>query len=273
MGHECKPVYVDKLGVSIEGNRTDITQMLDKNIPEKISLDGAFLRHLGMIKDFEQFSSRLWSVRAIEQNGIFVMNEIVSWLLASDKLASFTTLAKKGLPIPKTFVTEDAFAAYNSAKKMGEFVIKPIRGAMGFGVFRVNDPDFAMHVFGSFTSMNKPIYMQKYLRKGGNGDYRVVVVGESVLGAEFRKGRDWKSNIAQGGVASPTKADKEMREIAIKATKALALEFAGIDIAATSEGYMILDVNPTLSWQGFKKATKINVADALISHLVTKLKN
>lgn len=273
MGHELSDIYIDKLGTDINKGRMRFTQIIDNKGEKKVEVDGAFLRHLGMFKDYEQFSSRLWSVRAMEQSGVYVMNEITAWMLASDKFASSTTLAKAGLPIPHTFVTEDMMGAYSAAKSMDEAVIKRVTGSMGYGVFRVKGEDFAMHVFSYFSSMSKPIYMQEYLEKKGGGDYRVVVVGGKVLGAEFRKGKDWKSNIAQGGKPMPAKVDKELSEIALKATEKLSLDYAGIDIADTKEGYMILDTNPTMSWQGFKKVNKVDVAKALIEYLIKKIKS
>ncbi len=273
LGHRAVNVYVDKLGITLETGRIDISQIVEKNKLDRVEIDAAFLRHLGMIKDYEQFGSRLWSVRAIEQKGVFVMNSLNSWLIASDKFAALAELAKAGLPVPKTFVSEDTYAAYNASKQMHEKVIKPLRGAMGFGVFKVDDPDMAMNVFNYFSNMNKPIYIQEYLKKKEGGDFRVVVVGGNVIGAEYRKGADWKSNVAQGGVPSAAKPDKEMREIAIKAAERLKLEYAGVDIAQTKDGYFILEVNPTMSWQGFRKATKIDLAEILIKHLVSRAKS
>jgi RimK family alpha-L-glutamate ligase len=267
-----KNIYVDKLGIDIKRNKIDIMQMISRGNPEKIDIDGAFLRHLGIIKDYEQFGSRLWSVRAIEQNGVYVMNEVESWLFASDKLATLTTLAKHGLPVPETFLSEDMFIAYNAVKDMKEVVVKQLRGAMGFGVFRLDDADVAMHIFSYFANASKPMYMQKYMEKKGGGDYRVIVVGGQVIGTEFRKGIDWKSNIAQGATPIAVKADSQLQEIAIKATGALGLEYAGIDVAETKDGYFVIETNPTISWQGFKQATKINVADVLIKHLISKIK-
>jgi RimK family alpha-L-glutamate ligase len=261
------------MGVDINKGKISFTQTTDNKGPKKIDVDGAFLRHLGMFRDYEQFSSRLWSVKAIEQSGVPVINEISSWLLASDKLASFTIMAKAGIKVPHTFVSEDMFSAYAAAKPMDEVVVKRLTGSMGYGVFRVKGADFAMHVFSYFNSMSKPIYLQEYLEKKGGGDYRVVVVGGKVLGAEFRKGKDWKSNIAQGGKPMAAKVDSEMKEIALKATKALCLDYAGIDIADTKEGYMVLDTNPTMSWQGFVQVNKVDVAKELIAHLIKKIKN
>ena len=80
----------------------------------------------------------------------------------------------------------------------------------------------------------------------------------------------WKIAIRTIAIPRKAKMDSEMAEIAIKATESLGLEYAGIDIADTKEGYMILETNPTISWQGFKKATKINVAKELVRHMVKK---
>ncbi|MDE1823045.1 MAG: RimK family alpha-L-glutamate ligase [Candidatus Micrarchaeota archaeon] len=272
MGHDISSIFIDKLGIDIKSGKIRLTQIVSRNEFEEIEADGAILRHLGIVKDFEQFSSRVWSVRAIEETGIYVMNNAVSWLMASDKLASLTLLAKNGLPVPRTFLSEDMYVAYKAVQDMGEVVIKPLRGAMGFGVFRVNDPDVAMHIFSYFTNLSKPLYMQEYIEKKGMGDYRVVVIGGQVAGTEFRKGKDWKSNVAQGAIPIAVKTNGEMAEIAVKAAEVLKLDYAGIDIAEGKDGYSILEANPTMSWQGFRQATKIDVAELLIKHLAEKVR-
>ena len=273
LGHTPLNIYVDKIGIEIKKGKTRITQIVDRSGPKEINVQGAFLRHLGMFRDYEQFGSRLWSVRAMQENGVYVMNEITAWMLATDKLASFTTLAKNKLPVPHTFVTEDMFSAYSATKQMNGAVVKRLTGSMGYGVFKVDNPDVAMHVFSYFNNMSKPIYVQQYLEKKGDGDYRVVVIGGKVVGAEFRKGAGWKSNIAQGAKPHAAKADREMAEIAVKAAQVLGLDYAGIDIADTKEGYQILDVNPTMSWQGFKQVNNVDVAKLLIAQLLRKMKN
>ncbi len=272
LGHKPRNVYVDNMGIRIGKGGIKLTQIVSRDKREDVDVDGAVLRHLGFIKDFEQFGSRLWSVRAMEENGIPVINSLNSWLCASDKLYSFILLSKKGILVPETESSENMFVAYNAVKDFKEAVIKQLRGAMGFGVFRVNDADVAMHIFSYFTNLSKPMYVQKFLEKKGGGDYRIIVVGDQVIGGEFRKGVDWKSNIAQGATPLPAKLNAEMKEIALKTTEALGLEYAGIDIAETKDGYYVLEANPTISWQGFKQATKINPAGHIVKHLITKIK-
>ncbi len=146
---------------------------------------------------------------------------------------------------------------------------------MGFGVFQVDDADVAMYIFSYLTNLNKPMYVQRFLDKVGNGDYRVVVVGNEVIGAEFRRGGvTWKSNVAQGARPEPAKVTNELSELALKAIEVLGLDYGGgVDIAETRDGYFILEVNPTMSWQGFKRATGINPpAKYIVNYLISKVK-
>jgi len=271
LGHVPKRIYVDMIGIRL-GSEFQVYQVVGRSNPEVIDVDGALLRHIGVVRDFEQFSHRIWAIRAMEIGGIYVMNPVINWFISSDKLMSLILLSKRGLPVPETVSSENMFIAYDAVKEFGDSVIKQLRGAMGFGVFRVSDPDVAMHIFSQLMNINKPLYVQKYLEKLGGGDYRVVVVGGEVIGAEFRRGVGWKSNVAQGATPEPAKLSNELRELALRATEVLGLDYAGVDIAETRDGYFILEVNPTMSWRGFKKATGINPALYIVKHLINKIR-
>jgi len=277
-GNVPKIIYTDSLDMRLESGHVEMYQSSHGAIGAKggrelLRLDGVLLRHLGTIRDYEQFTYRLFCISSFEERGIYVMNPVANWLFATDKFGTVLKLAQSRLPVPETVVTEHMFVAYSAVKKFKSSVIKPLRSGMGFGVFKVDDPDVAMHAFSYFTNMNKPIYVQKYLEKKGGGDYRVVVVGGEVVGAEFRKGATWKSNIAQGALPKIARADEELKELATKTCEVLGLDYAGIDIAATKDGYFVLEANPTLSWQGFKKATGINPAKQIVSQLIKKIRS
>lgn len=277
LGHKSKLIYADSLEINLKKGDIEIYQSSERASGagadrQGIEVDTVLLRHLGIMRDYEQLTYRIECMRAFEEKGIFVMNPVINWLFASDKFATLVKLAQNNLPVPETVVTEHMFTGYETVKKFKSAVVKPLRSAMGFGVFKVDDPDVALYAFSYFTNMNKPIYVQRYLEKKGGGDYRLVVVGGEVVGAEFRKGINWKSNVAQGAKPIGVRANEELKELAIKAAEVLGLDFAGIDIAETKDGYFILESNPTLSWQGFKKATGINPARHIVRHLISKVK-
>ncbi len=276
-GNTSEMIYADSIDIGLSQGSIHATQSSERASGasggcKEIKSDAILLRHLGTIRDYEQFVYRLFSMKSFEEKGIYVMNPVMNWLFATDKFGALLKLSGRGLPVPETVVSEHMFVAYSTVKKFGEVVVKPLRSAMGFGVFRISDPDIAMHSFSALTNMNKPIYVQRYMEKKGGGDYRVVVVGGEVIGAEFRKGKTWKSNVAQGAVPKGVKADKELEELAVRSCEILGLDYAGIDIADTEDGYKILETNPTLSWQGFKKATGINPAKRIVAEIIRKTK-
>jgi SSU ribosomal protein S6P modification protein len=269
-GHRPVRIYIDMLEVRLQ-NGLEVWQGVGRGEPAKVEVPGAILRHLGIFRDFEQFSYRVFAARALEMAGSVVLNPVMSWVVASDKLASAAALSKAGLPVPPTLASENMFAAYRAVSAYGDVVVKPLRGSMGYGVFRLNDPDIAMHVFSMMVNLNKPFYVQKFVEKNG-GDYRVVVVGGRAIGAEFRRSAGWKTNVAQGARPEPARLTKELEELAVRAVEALNLEYGGVDIAETKEGYYIFEVNPTMSWQGFKAATGINPAPFIVERLLEKIK-
>lgn len=270
-GHTPIRIYVDMLEVRIKGGGLEVKQSIGKSPSADITTPGAVLRHLGIFRDFEQFLYRVWAVKALEEVGTYVMNPVERWVVAGDKMAALIKLAKAGLPVPSTVVTENMFVGYRAVGEFKRAVVKQMRGAMGYGVFLVEDPDVAFHIFSMLANINKPIYVQEFLEKGP-GDYRVVVVGGRAIGAEYRRAGGWKTNVAQGATPEPAKLTPQLEELAIKAVETLGLDYGGVDIAETREGYYILEVNPTMSWQGFKIATGINPAEHIVDYLIEKIK-
>ncbi len=266
-GHHATDIHIDTVGVSMTENGVQLFQLPGAR---RIDIDCAILRTLGIIKDYEQFSHRIWAVRAIEMNGITVVNSLMQWLAASDKLAALAFLSSNGLPVPDTVSSENFMISYNAAKEFGSVVVKPLRSSMGLGVFKLDDPDVAMHTFSYLVNLNKPIYVQRYLEKIGGGDYRVIVVGNAAIGAEYRRGKTWKSNVAQGAVARAARLNAELQELSVKAAEVLGLDYVGVDIAETKDGYVILETNPSIKWQAFREATGINPAEHIVRHLISK---
>ena len=270
-GHTPVKIYVDMLEVRIERDGLRIRQSVGRGPPAELSVPGAVLRHLGIFRDFEQFLYRVWAAKALEETGVYVMNPVMQWVVAGDKMAALMKLAKAGLPVPPTVVSENMFVGYRAVAEFSRAVVKQMRGAMGYGAFLVDNPDVAFHIFSTLVNINKPIYVQKFLEKGP-GDYRVVVVGGRAVGAEYRRAEGWKTNVAQGAIPEPARITPEMEELAVRAVEVLGLDYGGVDIAETREGYYILEVNPTMSWQGFKAATGINPAEHIIDYLLEKTK-
>lgn len=236
-----------------------------------IDIDGAFVRNLGFIISTEQLLKRVNILKQMELSNIILINPVDGLLIARDKYMSALILKKSGLPVPETAIVEDVFTAIDLVRKWGEVVIKPLVGSMGYGSIKTKDPDIAFRVAKTLLNLGQPIYIQKYISKPGR-DIRIFVVGDEVLGGMYRISHSWKTNVAQGAKVKAIKLTDELKELAIKATKALGLQYSGIDIGESKNGYVIFEVNASPLWAGFMKATGINPAQYLAKHILSLTK-
>jgi ribosomal protein S6--L-glutamate ligase len=266
LGFETIPAGIMDLSAYVS---SDVSRFFVKD-REITGLQVCFIRSLGP-GTHEQISRRTSFMEHLELSGTFVVNPVYAFRRARDKYATMYTLAKAGLPIPKTFVTENALRAYRFAKRSTSIVCKPMIGSMGYGVMRFEDLDLAYNAFRLFERINQPIYVQEFIQKPGK-DIRAFVIGDQVLAAIHRIAPfgHWKTNIAQGGKAKAVKLTREIKELAIKSTQVLGLEYAGVDLVETSKGPIILEVNSSPSWQGLQQTTGKNIAEHLIKHVTGK---
>ena len=238
-------------------------------------VDGVLLRDIGFAVSLEVLLRRVDVFKHLEMTGIPVVNKVEALLTARDKYLSLLILARNGIRVPRTAVVEDVYAAMRFSQMWGQLVVKPMIGTMGFGAVKADSSDIVYVVGRTLQRVGQPIYVQQYIDKP-NRDIRVFVVGEEVVAAYYRvqtSSTSWKTNIAQGAKPVPmNRVDKELEDIAIKAVKTLGLDYGGVDVAESGEGYVVLEVNASPNWRGLTLATGINPAYRLAHYIVEKAK-
>jgi len=183
-----------------------------------------------------------------------------------DKFYTSALLREAGLPVPETVVCERAADAVDAVRRMGDTIIKPIFGSMGHGLVRVGDAELAWRAVRALEQMRSVFYIQRAIDHGGR-DVRLFVIGGQVVGAIERTAPagDWRTNVARGGTAQPIEAPFEWRDYAIKATRAVGADYAGVDILESRTGEpFVLEVNGIPGWQGLQAATGVDVAAAIV---------
>jgi RimK family alpha-L-glutamate ligase len=247
--------------VSPEGSRF---WLKDEEISET---DVCFLRSFGP-GSCEQLTRRISMVEHLEVSGISVVNPTYSFRRARDKYATQYTLAKAGLPVAKTYTTESLERAYRKSMEMGVCVYKPILGSMGKGSLKFDHHDLAYNAFKLLCRVGQPLIVQEYIRNPGR-DLRVFVVGDRVVGSAYKYGAvgQWKTNVAQGARMVDEPIPEDVLELGVKATRAIGLDYAGVDIIESENGPVILEVNGAPGWQALKKATGVDVAEEIVRHV------
>jgi len=228
------------------------------------NIDLCFLRSFGH-GSCEQITKRVSMMEHLELSGTSMINPTYAYRKTKDKYSMIYTLARAGLQVPKTYVTEMAHWAYRASQELKQTVYKPIMGSLGFGSMKFDNVDLAFNAYTTLECLGQPLYIQEYLGKP-NRDIRAFVLGDSVIASMYREvlPQQWKTNVAQGAKTSPAKLSIELQDFAVKASKTLNLLYAGVDILETDQGPVVLEVNAAPSWQGLRRTTGIDIADKLV---------
>ncbi len=112
--------------------------------------------------------------------------------------------------------------------------------------------------------------IQPFITESAGNDVRVIVVGGEVVAAMKRTAQagEFRSNIHRGGRGQPIKLHSEYIETAIRATEAMGLEIAGVDLLQTATGPVLLEVNPSPGLEEIEAVTGVKVAEAMITFAV-----
>lgn len=267
-GHEVADGSLSKLASEISGNGSRF--WLEGE--EVTDIDLCLLRSFGPGSN-EQLTRRISMVEHLEMSGVRVINPCYPFRKARDKYATQYLLQNGGLPVATTYTTEDPFRASRYSEEFSESVYKPILGSMGKGSLKFDQVGLAEEAFIRLSDLGLPLIVQKFLPNPGR-DVRVLIIGKEVIGSVYRYAatNSWKANVAQGGEMLQEEVPEEFKEIALKATRVMGLDYCGVDILEGPEGPVILEVNASPGWQGFKEATGIDVADKIVSYAEKILK-
>jgi len=221
----------------------------------------------------EQVIYRVDALHWIEERGVLVVNSPRAIERCVDKFYTTALLHDAGLPTPETVVCEQTDEALAAVRTMGECVIKPIFGSLGHGMVRVSEPEVARRIVRSLEQTRTVFYVQEAIDHGGR-DIRAFVVGGRVLGAIERRAPEgeWRTNVAIGGSATPFELPDEWAQLAVRAANAVGADYAGVDLLPARDGRIfVLEVNGIPGWEGFQKATGIDVAGAIVGRLIARV--
>ena len=233
---------------------------------------GAVLARIVPAGSLEQIIFRVDALHALEERGIPVVNSPRAIERTVDKLWTTALLEQAGLTVPQTVVCEhpdEAIAAFRAGG--GDVIVKPLFGSMGLGMVRVTTEEMAFRVFRTLETIRGVYYIQRAIDHAGR-DVRAFVVGGRVIGAIERSAPGWKTNLARGGRARATTLSPEWAELALRAARAVGADYAGVDLLPARDGTVyVVEVNGIPGWRGLQEATSIDVAAAIVEHLLGRV--
>jgi [lysine-biosynthesis-protein LysW]--L-2-aminoadipate ligase len=219
------------------------------------------------------YTNGLYACRIFNIWGILTVNSAAVAEACGDKLITTALLAKAGVPQPHSRVAFTPESALETIEAMGyPVVLKPVIGSWGRLLAKVNDRDTAEAILEHKATLgsvqHSVFYIQEFIRKPGR-DIRVVVVGDKVITAIYRKSEHWITNTARGGEGELCPVTPELEEVSLKAAKAVGGGVLAVDVIEDPErGMLVNEVNHTMEFHTVQPLSGIDIADTIVGYTV-----
>ena len=231
--------------------------------------------------DFAIFWDKdIYLAERLENNGVRLFNSKRAVMLCDNKILMYQALAKAGVRIPKTFIAPKTFEGLNYhdrhflkqvEQEIGyPMIIKEAYGSFGEQVYLANDEKSANEIIDKIGY--KDFLMQEYIASSKGRDIRINIVGDKAIVSMLRENvNDFRSNISSGGTGSLYQPEQAYIDLAIEASKALGLDFAGVDVMFGEDGPIICEVNSNPQFASTLKAAGVNLANYIADYILTNL--
>jgi RimK family alpha-L-glutamate ligase len=230
---------------------------------------------------FEQVTKRLGVLHALREFGVPVYNDARAIERSVDKSMTTLLLHAAGVPTPPSWAIESPEQAQRLVMREGAagraLVLKPLFGSQG------KDLQLVGHVTGRHVAL-PPLqgrygalaYLQRFIEPQTDPgfDWRVLVVGGQAIAAMRRISQHWVHNMAQGAHCEAQGLDgvqgRILARTAEAASRALDMDYAGVDLMPGPDGLRVIEVNGVAAWQGLQRVTKRSIARALVDDLLDR---
>jgi len=194
---------------------------------------------------WEERLERLQSISAVLGPRMFDPAE--AWFAGYSKFLTAQKLAAAGLPAPPTRSATSMADVAAAVDSWGPTVVKPSFGLRAMDVERVTDPEdpaavaLVERLLDSYGALLcTPYYPTEF------GEFRITVAGEvhPIDMLKLPAYGSWRVKTLEGATFERLDTPPDLADLALRATRAMGLTLAGLDILPTTDGYVVLEVNP-----------------------------
>ncbi|TYG33966.1 RimK family alpha-L-glutamate ligase [Lonepinella koalarum] len=212
-------------------------------------------------------------LRHLTAQGAVCLNNEQAFLRARDKWQSLQLLQQASIMVPTSGLAGCEFSVKHAvAQASMPVILKTLNGSQGIGVMLAEKPQTAASILETLQQVNVPTLLQDFVKEAENMDIRCFVIGDKVIATMLRQGQhgEFRANFHRGGVAKKITLTMDEQQIAIKATKALGLDVAGVDLIRSKQGLLVLEVNASPGLEMIEKTSGVDIALEMILYLEQK---
>ncbi|MGZ6649375.1 MAG: ATP-grasp domain-containing protein [Solirubrobacteraceae bacterium] len=207
--------------------------------------DAALVR-LDVTETLDGVEPGLLEVARLARRGVRLLNRPPSLLAAHDKWQTAQRLTDAGIPHPRTVHRTQLHEIRSAAPP---FVLKPRFGSWGQDVMlcrSVDDAERCLAIIGDRAWFRRHGVLVQELVPLAGEDLRLIVAAQRIVGAARRHASpgEWRTNMALGARAVPTRPPSAACALAIQTAAALGTDFAGVDLLPLPDGsHVVIEVN------------------------------
>ena len=261
-GHEVRVLDVLRCYMNITSNRPSIHYK-----GEDLTGFDAVIPRIGASVTF--YGTAV--LRQFEMMDVYPANESEAISRSRDKLRSLQLLARKGIGLPVTGFAHSPDDVGDLIDMVGgaPLVIKLLEGTQGIGVVLAETHKAAESVIEAFMGLKANILTQEFIKEAGGADIRCFIVGDKVVAAMKRQGKEgeFRSNLHRGGSAALIRITPEERSTALRAAKTMGLNVAGVDLLRSNHGPVVMEVNSSPGLEGIEAASGKDIAGTIIDFI------
>jgi ribosomal protein S6--L-glutamate ligase len=261
-GHEVKVLNTLRFAIDLTGPAPDLNFR-----GRPLSSYDAILPRIG--SSITYFGTAV--VRQFEQMDVFTPNTANGISNARDKLRATQILSRHNIAMPATAFVRNRADVRPAIERVGgaPVVIKLLEGTQGIGVILAPQVKVAEAIIETLHSTNQNVLIQRFIAESRGRDIRALVVGDRVVAAMRRTalGDEFRSNVHRGGSVEAVDLPADYARVAVRSAQIMGLRVAGVDMLESDDGPLVMEVNSSPGLQGIERATKLDVAGAIIDYI------
>lgn len=258
---------------AMEKRGIDYERLDDRQIHFDVNDPTPWRRFDAVLERSISYARGLYALKTLNAWGIKTINTAAVAEACGDKIATANALSAAGVPQPSTAIAFTPESALEAIETMGyPVVMKPVVGSWGRLLAKINDRDAAeailehKAVLGSYQ--HSIFYFQEFIEKPGR-DIRVLMAGNKIITAIYRKSPHWITNTARGGEGEICPISPELEEICIHASQAVGGGVLAVDIIEhPDKGYLVNEINHTLEFHTAQPTSGVDIAAVIVDYAI-----
>ncbi len=258
---------------AMEKRGIDYDRLDDRCVHFDLDDPGPWLKYDAVLERSISFNSGLYALRVLNAWGVPTVTRAAVAEACGDKLTTSALLSRAGVPQPHNALAFTPESALEAIEAFGyPVVLKPVVGSWGRLLAKINDRDAAEAILEHKATLgsvqHSVFYIQEYIEKPGR-DIRVILAGDRILAAIYRKSEHWITNTARGGEGEACPVTPELEELSIKAAHAVGGGVLAVDLVEhPQKGLMVNEVNHTMEFHTAQPVSGVDIADEIVSYVV-----